>query len=130
MGNRHRHREPPPRADVRDSAMRRAFLAAALLLLPACVPPEWGAGAILHPHRRTDVGVPGIPHRPVAFDSDGVRLVGWLFPAASPRKGLIVYLHGIADNRRSGIGIAQRFTPQGYDVLAYDARAHGESGGQ
>jgi pimeloyl-ACP methyl ester carboxylesterase len=109
--------------------MRRVFLAAAILVLPACVPPEWGANAILHPHRRTDVGRPDIPHRPVVFDSGGVRLVGWLFPAASPRKGLIVYLHGIADNRRSGIGFAQRFTAQGYDVLAYDGRAHGESGG-
>jgi pimeloyl-ACP methyl ester carboxylesterase len=36
----------------------------------------------------------------------------------------------VADNRRSGVGIAERFTPQGYDVLAYDSRAHGQSGGE
>ena len=43
---------------------------------------------------------------------------------------MIVYLHGVADNRGSGVGIAQRFGPKGYDVLTYDSRAHGESEGE
>jgi pimeloyl-ACP methyl ester carboxylesterase len=110
--------------------MRRLLLIAAIAVQAACLPPEWGANAILHPHRRTEVGVPPLPHKDVSFESDGVRLVGWLFPATgSPRRGLIVYLHGIADNRRSGVGVAQRFTPQGWDVYTFDARAHGQSGG-
>jgi pimeloyl-ACP methyl ester carboxylesterase len=57
-------------------------------------------------------------------------LKGWLFPAGAPRRGLVVYLHGIGDNRQSGIGVAARIVPLGYDVLAYDARAHGESEGE
>jgi pimeloyl-ACP methyl ester carboxylesterase len=40
-----------------------------------------------------------------------------------------VYLHGIADDRRGGTGIAQRFTPHGFEVIAYDSRAHGTSSG-
>jgi pimeloyl-ACP methyl ester carboxylesterase len=40
-----------------------------------------------------------------------------------------VYLHGIADNRDSSIGVVRRFTAQGLDVVAYDSRAHGASGG-
>lgn len=111
--------------------MRRAFwIAVVALMQTACVPPEWAANAILYPHKRAVSGVPPIPYRDVVFQSDGIRLEGWFFPSASPvRKGLIVYLHGVADNRTSGVGIAQRFTPQGYDVLAYDSRAHGRSGG-
>jgi len=40
-----------------------------------------------------------------------------------------VYLHGIADNRTSAVGVIDRFVARGFDVLAYDGRAHGESGG-
>jgi pimeloyl-ACP methyl ester carboxylesterase len=110
--------------------MRRIIPFVLLATQMACLPPEWGANAILHPHRRTEVGRPHVPYRDIVFESDGVRLVGWLFPATGvARKGLMIYLHGIADNRASGVGIAQRFTPQGYDVLVYDSRAHGESGG-
>jgi len=37
--------------------------------------------------------------------------------------------HGIADNRGSGLGAARRFTPHGLEVVAYDSRANGDSGG-
>ena len=40
-----------------------------------------------------------------------------------------MYLHGIADNRASAAGVIQRFTPKGFDVIAFDSRAHGESEG-
>ncbi len=40
-----------------------------------------------------------------------------------------MYLHGIADNRTSALGVIERFVPQGLDVIAYDSRAHGESDG-
>jgi len=73
---------------------------------------------------------PELPHRDVSFRSDGVVLKGWLFPTGHPRRGLIVYLHGVADNRGSSVGLAHRFVAEGYDVLAYDSRAHGESEGR
>ncbi len=96
-----------------------------------CLPAEWGAGAILYPHRRELRARPNLPFRDLSFTSGGVKLEGWFFPAKSgaARQGLLVYLHGIADNRSGAIGIAQRFTPRGWDVLAWDARAHGASGG-
>jgi alpha-beta hydrolase superfamily lysophospholipase len=58
-----------------------------------------------------------------------VRLEGWLFAGAPPARGTLVYLHGSADNRTSGLAMAERYAPRGFDVLLYDSRAHGESGG-
>ena len=41
----------------------------------------------------------------------------------------MVYLHGIADNRTSAAGLVDRFGGRGFDLVAYDSRAHGESEG-
>ncbi len=94
------------------------------------MPPSWGAGALLHPQRRHVTSQPALPHRDVAFVGDGALLRGWLFPAASRSGTAVVVLHGIADNRESAVWIAERLTAMGFDVLAYDSRAHGESGGE
>jgi uncharacterized protein len=63
------------------------------------------------------------------LQGDGVILRGWRFPATDAPRGTIIFLHGVADNRSSGIGVGQRFTTRGFDVIAYDSRANGESGG-
>jgi len=105
-------------------------IAALALALPACVPPEWGASAILTPHRKPITVVPDLPCENVSFRNGAVVLKGWLFRTSAPRRALLVYLHGIGDNREGGLGFAHRFLPQGYDVLAYDSRGHGESGGE
>lgn len=122
-------------ARVDPSVMRPSFktvVAGALALSFACLPPDWGANAILHPVRRPLIGGgPKLAHEDISFRTDdGLLLKGWLFRTPRPRRGLIVYLHGIADNRRSGIGVAERFVPKGWDVLTYDARAHGQSEGK
>jgi uncharacterized protein len=111
---------------------RTACGALALAILGACLPPQWGANALLRPGRRpldpaATAAAP--PHEDVAFTSGGLTLRGWLFRAPAPRRGLLVYLHGISDNRQGGAGIARRYGPLGWDVLAYDQRAHGESQG-
>lgn len=102
---------------------------ASFLTLAACFPAEWGANAILHPYRRPTTITPDLPFEDVVFVNEGVTLRGWLFRAPAPHRALLVYLHGSSDNRASGIGFAHRFVPQGFDVLAYDSRAHGDSGG-
>lgn len=108
----------------------RSTLAVLALLSAACMPPEWGANALLNPWRRPLPPAPRLAHEDVAFTSEGLTLRGWLFRAEGPRQGLIVYLHGISDNRQSGVGVAQRFVPGGYDVFLYDSRAHGTSDGK
>jgi alpha-beta hydrolase superfamily lysophospholipase len=94
----------------------------------SCMPPSWGANALLHPSRRPLTQVPTVKFEKVDLDV-GIHLVGWLFRTERPRRGLLVYLHGLGDNRSSGIWIAEHFNALGFDVLAYDSRAHGESGG-
>lgn len=103
---------------------------------PAVAPADWGAAAILHPWRRPLTRAPELPFEPVAFESGGERLEGWLFrPVAAPdrvpaERELVVYLHGIADNRQSGGAVAKRLVARGHPVFAFDARAHGRSTGR
>jgi pimeloyl-ACP methyl ester carboxylesterase len=106
----------------------RALLFTICLLTTACMPPAWGANALLHPHRKPVTQTPTVPYEAVEIDA-GIKLSGWRFRATKPRRGTVVFLHGLGDNRASGIGIAQHFTARGFDVLAYDGRALGESGG-
>jgi uncharacterized protein len=91
--------------------------------------PGIGAGALLHPSRRAVSATPPATCQNTTFAGDGVNLTGWRCLTASPRRGTVVYLHGVADNRTSAAGIVERFTTRGFDVVAYDSRAHGESGG-
>jgi len=91
--------------------------------------PGAGAAALLHPSRRRLVAAQPPMCRDVAVTSETLQLRGWQCEAATLRRGTIVYLHGVADNRSSATGVIERFTPRGFDVFAYDSRAHGESDG-
>jgi pimeloyl-ACP methyl ester carboxylesterase len=91
--------------------------------------PSIGAGGLLHPGRRMHMIEPPAGCANVTFAGDGVPLAGWRCVGAGARRGTVVYLHGIADNRSSAAGVLPRFTRRGFDAIAYDSRAHGESGG-
>ena len=110
-----------------------AALAGALIVVAAAVLnrelPSLGANGLLHPYRRAiDPGARDL-YPTLSFAGANVRLAGWHIPARSPRRGTVVYLHGVADNRGSALTAAQRFPDRGFAVVAYDSRAHGESGG-
>ncbi len=92
--------------------------------------PRIGAALILHPpHRRVTAMLP--PQcREMTYQGDGVSLKGWRGDALGKHRGTLIYLHGVADNRASGAGVIERFQKRGFDVVAYDNRAHGESGGE
>lgn len=93
--------------------------------------PSLAAGGLLHPARQSAVPAAPVPciekNFPVA---EGITLRGWVCAAAGRRRGTVIYLHGIADNRGSSIGAIHRFTAAGFDVVAYDSRAHGASDGE
>jgi hypothetical protein len=62
--------------------------------------------------------------------SDGVRLRAWFFRPANGNGDGALLLHGVAENRVGPAGLAGFLLHRGYAVLAPDARAHGESGGE
>lgn len=111
--------------------MRAVALALAILVATDGAPPLGaGVAAAVHPRRKPVAAAPSLPHRELVVRGErGAAIRGWLFPARGPSRGLVVYLHGLADNRASGVGIAERYVTRGYDVLLYDARAHGASSG-
>lgn len=92
--------------------------------------PEIAAGGLLYPVRRDTIPPPPEGCADARFDSAGLELRGWRCPAAGGRRGTILYLHGIADNRSSSAGVIRRYVPRGWDVAAYDSRRHGASGGE
>jgi len=93
------------------------------------VVPSLAAGGLLHPARVALYHpVPqGCTER--EYPGDGLTLRGWSCAARGPRLGSVVYLHGVADNRSSAVGVIDWLTQRGFDVVAYDSRAHGQSDG-
>lgn len=65
----------------------------------------------------------------VTTSKEGYRLYGWFIRAEGIAKGTIIYLHGVGDNKMSGLPLARVFHDHGYHVVMYDSRAHGESEG-
>ena len=89
-----------------------------------------GANGLLHPARRPIAHTTPAGYKSVSFAGADVTLAGWWVRArTTPRRGTVVYLHGVADNRGSSIAVVDRFAARGFDVVAYDSRAHGGSGG-
>lgn len=59
----------------------------------------------------------------------GYYLKGTYLPYADPSNKTVIIVHGIASNRLMSLWYVNIYLDQGYNVLIYDSRAHGESGG-
>lgn len=91
------------------------------------------ADELVHPERQVPAWTPadeGLAYTRVAFNAtDGVPLVGWWIPADGLSNGTVLVLHGYGMSKNQSLSVAPFLHDAGYDVLAFDFRAHGESGG-
>jgi hypothetical protein len=73
----------------------------ALLLVGAIafLLPEIGAALILHPPRNAVADATPKFCKNVTFEREGLTLHGWRSDTVGPRRGTVIYLHGLADNR-------------------------------
>ena len=71
---------------------------------------------------------PGAP-RPSFHDANGIRhhVLEWPADTGSPARGTILLCHGFLDFAWSWVKVAVPLARQGYRVLAFDWRGHGES---
>jgi len=89
-----------------------------------------GVNDALHPPRIIPPGNTlrkfNIPYQSLdLITEDGIRLSAWYTP---PRNGAVILLaHGYGDNRPEWVH--EMLAKKGYGVMAWDARAHGESDG-
>ncbi|MBL7998539.1 MAG: alpha/beta fold hydrolase [Candidatus Kapabacteria bacterium] len=60
---------------------------------------------------------------------DSLQLAGW-YCQRHNAKGTVIILHGIASCKEMTLHAMKRYYDDGYSVVAYDSRAHGQSGGQ
>ncbi|HZZ81495.1 MAG TPA: alpha/beta fold hydrolase [Gemmataceae bacterium] len=78
------------------------------------------------------VVAPAVPHcrfgELTCRTSDGILLRGWLLEPPRPR-GTIVVFHGMRNDRSYVLDRIEFLTAAGYRCIAFDHRAHGESGG-
>ena len=110
---------------------RVGILAALLLAGPACLPPSLAAKMILEPKRRVVQETRSSLRTPRSCSrATASSCTAGFFQAEGPVEGTVIFLHGRNQNRDTSVVVAQRLVPLGYNVLAYDSRAHGESGGR
>jgi fermentation-respiration switch protein FrsA (DUF1100 family) len=91
----------------------------------------YGVHDALHPPRLIPLGYTLVEHN-IKFQSvdllteDGIRLTAWYTP---PKNGVVILLaHGYGDNRPEWM--YPLLAKKDYGLLAWDARAHGESDGE
>lgn len=107
--------------------MRRAFVLALLVAgLAGCT------GVFFQPMRQ-HVHTPadaGVAFEDVALTAgDGTQLHAWLLPAVGRARGVVVFLHGNAENISTHIASVLWLPARGYHVLAPDYRGYGRSAG-
>jgi len=123
------------------SRLGRIIAIAAGVLLAVMVVGYFGVSAYVadrlsRPERKPVVSSPaqyGLKYEDVSFNStvDNIPLSGWLID--SPGDKVIMMMHGRDQNRESDEAYLEKasiFANHGYDVLMFDFRAHGKSGGE
>lgn len=74
----------------------------------------------------------GLKYSAVSFPAaeDNLAVRGWFVPATAPSDKVIIVLHGKGQNRGSYLPFGAVLAKNGYNVLLFDFRGHGETAGQ
>jgi uncharacterized protein len=96
-------------------------------------PPRMTAGKAKYILNRIDPADIDIPFEPIAFkvkhDADAtLTIASWWMPTQGSTR-TVVLIHGYADAKVGSIAFAPLFREMGFNILAVDLRAHGNSGG-
>jgi pimeloyl-ACP methyl ester carboxylesterase len=71
----------------------------------------------------------GLEVEEVTFlSTDGIKISGWWIPLVDSNR-TIIFLHGYAGSMDPDLKYAPAFHDRGYNILMFDFRAHGRSGG-
>lgn len=107
------------------------YLMARMLLKP----PRMNDGKALMVLQRLSPSDLGLAFEELSFDirdeatGDPLRIAAWWIPAKSPVNRTVLLIHGYGDAKVGAIAWAPLFHQMGWNILALDLRAHGESGG-
>ena len=117
------------------AAVLLALLAAAMLAWSVLHPPRMNDGKALWLLKRLSPGDLGLTFQPTDFhvrDHRGqtLRLAAWWIPSAAHSERCVLLLHGYADAKVGAIAWAPLLHELGWNVLALDLPAHGESEGR
>ena len=116
----------------------RILLAVVLALLlvaaGAVAAVSWqSADKLVHPARdlpQADPAGRGLAYENVTLTTaDGLDLSAWWIPANASARGTVIFLHGYGDNKEQALFVAPFLHEAGWNVLAFDFRAHGLSEG-
>lgn len=116
------------------------------LLIVALGTPYLGSVLLLYRPKAPSMGDPqsilAASFESVSFDAtDGTKIAGWWIPVTrnrhtdhhgSDKKGhaTVLLCHGFGADKSSDLFLVESLVSNGYNILAIDLRAHGQSGGQ
>jgi pimeloyl-ACP methyl ester carboxylesterase len=72
----------------------------------------------------------GLPYTNVVLRAEGMPLAGWHLPASSPERPVVMLCHGLGANKQNFLPMARLVHGLDFNVLIFDFRGHGDSGGR